>query len=273
MKRRKSAPPILVALLTIICPILCLAQGTSPAPEPLSPPFYGPWNAVILPGGDGLHAALNGNDTILRAESPWTLLLWVNAQDAIAGRELIAGVGAPNSEYPRYLAIAPGKVVLYLGRNEGLEGPAVIAPGKWHMLAATFDGRQFRLFADGVQVAEGTLRQLGKPATATTELLVGTAEPTLEIAPAQATGWEHFGGKIAGLELLREAISPDVVQQMADHPLNFDLPVYEEGSKTMARADARTGRVPRATGPSDDATQQSAIFASPITTAGQGSGD
>ena len=231
MKKPKSAPPVLVALLTIMYPVFCLGQRTPAAPESPPPPFYGPWNAVILPGGDGLHATLNGNDTILNAESPWTLLLWVNAEDAAAGRELIAGVGAPNGEYPRYLAIAPGKVELYLGKNNSLEGPAAITPGKWHMLAATFDGAQFRLYADEARVAEGTLRQPGNPATDTTGLLVGTAEPTLEIAPAQANVGEHFGGKIAGLELLREALSPDVVREMAGHPPNFDLPVYEEGSK------------------------------------------
>jgi hypothetical protein len=212
-------------------PVFCLGQRPPAAPEPPPPPFYGPWNAVILPGGDGLRATLNGNDTILNADSPWTLLLWVNAEDAAAGRELIAGVGAPNGEYPRYLAIAPGKVELYLGKNNSLEGPAAINPGKWHMLAATFDGVQFRLYADEARVAEGTLRQPGNPATDTTGLLVGTTEPTLEIAPAQAKVWEHFGGKVAGLKLLREALSPEAVRQMAGNPPNFDLPVYEEGSK------------------------------------------
>src|SRR5271156_1906241 len=231
MKTPKSASPRLAAFLIILCPVFCLAQRPPAAPEPLPPPFYGPWNAVILPGGDGLHATLNGNDTVLQAESPWTLVVWVNAEDAAAGRELIAGVGAPNSEYPRYLAIAPGKVELYLGKNNNLEGSAAINPGKWHLLAATFDGAQFRLYADEAPVAEGTLRQPDKPATDTTQLLVGTAEPTLEIAPAQANVREHFGGKVAGLELRREALSPDVLRQMAGHPPNFDLPVYEEGSK------------------------------------------
>ncbi len=213
----------------IMYPMLCVAQRPPAASEP--PLFYGPWNAAILPGGDGLHAGLNANDTILQAESPWTLVAWVNAEDTVSGPELIAGVGAPNAEYPRYLAIEPGKVELYLGKNNSLEGPASITPGKWHLLAATFDGVQFRLYADGARVAEGRLRQPGEPAIATTGLLIGTVEPTLEIAPAQANGWEHFGGKIAGLELLREALSPDSVQQMAEHPLNFELPIYEEGSK------------------------------------------
>ena len=217
MKKRKSVLAFLLALLALMSARLCPAQAA--APESVPPSFYGPWNAVILPGGDGLHAKLNGNDTILHAESPWTLVGWVNAEDASSGRELIAGVGAPNSEYPRYLAIAPGKVELYMGSNNFVEGPAAIGPGKWHLLAATFDGVHFRLYADDAQVADAT------------ELLLGTAEPTLEIAPAAMKGWVHFGGKVTGLELLREALSPDAVRQMAGHPPNFDLPVYEEGAK------------------------------------------
>ena len=130
MRNPERASPGLAAFLLILCPVFCLAQRPPAAPEPQPPPFYGPWNAVILPGGDGLHAALNGSDTILQADSPWTLVTWVDAEDAAAGRELIAGVGAPNGEYPRYLAIAPGKVVLYLGKNNSLEGPASITPAR-----------------------------------------------------------------------------------------------------------------------------------------------
>ena len=216
------------ALLTILCSMVCFGQS---APDATPPPFYGPWNAVILTGGEGLHAKLEANDSILQAESPWTLLGWVNADEAATGPELIAGVGTPNAEYPRYLAVTPGKVQLYLGKDNFLEGAAAIGSGKWHLLAATFDGAHFRLYVDEAQVAEGTLRQPGAPAAATTQLLAGTAEPAFEIAPAQVDGWKHFGGKVAGLELRREALSPGDLRQMAGHPIDFGSPVYEEGSK------------------------------------------
>lgn len=223
----------LVTFLVVVCSIPGLAQRP-PAPAEPPPPFYGPWNAVILPGGDGLHEKLIGTDTILSVASPWTLLAWVNAEDAVTGPELIAGVGAPGDEYPRYLALGPGKVELYLGRNNRLEGSAAIGPGQWHLLAATFDGSRFRLYADGTPVNTATLREPGNEAAdaaAAPVLLLGTAEPTLEIAPAQIEGWNHFGGKIAGLELLRDALAPEAIRQMADHPMNFSLPVFEEGSK------------------------------------------
>jgi beta-galactosidase/beta-glucuronidase len=218
-----------LTLFAILCPKLGPAQQV-PAPSEPPPPSYGPWNAVILPGGDGLREKLAETDTILQAESPWTLLAWVNAEDPVTGSELIAGVGSPDSEYPRYLAIAAGKVELYLGQNNRIEGSATIGPGQWHLLAATFDGSQFRLYADGSPLNNVAPRQSGEPAS-DTNLLLGTAEPTLEIAPAQTKGWDHFGGKIAGLELLRDALAPEAIRQRFDHPMNFALPVYEEASK------------------------------------------
>ncbi|MGB6158580.1 MAG: LamG-like jellyroll fold domain-containing protein, partial [Acidobacteriaceae bacterium] len=130
----------------------------------------------------------------------------------------VAGVGAPDEEYPRYLAIAPGKVMLWVGKHNLLEGTAAIDPGKWHLLAATFDGQQFRLFADGAQVGSG-------------QLVVGTVSPTLQIAPAQA-GWQHFGGRIAGLKLLREAMTASAIRDLAGSPEDFSLVEYEDGSKS-----------------------------------------
>jgi hypothetical protein len=233
MKELRIRVVALVTFLALVGAVSSLAQRP-PGPAEQPPPFYGPWSAVILPGGDGLHEKLAETDTILNAQSPWTLLTWITAEDAATGPELVAGVGAPTDEYPRYLAIAPNKLELYLGRNNHVEGYATIGPGQWHFLAATFDGSRFRLYADGTLVKTASLREPGNEAgdaATAPSLLLGTAEPTLEIAPAQIEGWDHFGGKIAGLELRRDALAPEAIREMADHPMDFTLPVYEEGSK------------------------------------------
>ena len=39
------------------------------------PAFYGPYNAIFLPDGDGLHKPLVKDDSILRSDSPWSLTL------------------------------------------------------------------------------------------------------------------------------------------------------------------------------------------------------
>ena len=56
------------------------------------PPQYGPYNGVFLLGGDGLRESLVENDTVLRADSPWSLFVgcgWSNGRETNSG----GGVG------------------------------------------------------------------------------------------------------------------------------------------------------------------------------------
>ena len=64
---------------------------------------------------------------MLLADSPWTLYAWVNADEVAARATLVAGLGKPEDEYARYLAIAPGKLVLLGGRDNSLEAPVTLA--------------------------------------------------------------------------------------------------------------------------------------------------
>ncbi len=58
------------------------------------PPVYGPYNAVILQGGDGVHKKMVEKDTVLRADSPWTMYAWVNTEAPIVtAPTLVAGYG------------------------------------------------------------------------------------------------------------------------------------------------------------------------------------
>lgn len=195
-----------------------VAGGQAPSNDP---PRYGPYNAVFLQGGLGLRVALlNKTDTVLRADAPWTLSCWYNSANPVQGLELLAGIGEVTGEFPRYLAIEPGKVVLWDGQGNQLAGAARNEPGTWHLVSATFDGSRFRLFSDGQQVAEGSL-------------ILGSAAPVLQLAPERLVAAQaaHFGGRIASFQLLREALSEAEMHRMAATPPNFALPVYEEGSK------------------------------------------
>ncbi|HEY8671646.1 MAG TPA: LamG-like jellyroll fold domain-containing protein, partial [Terriglobales bacterium] len=183
-------------------------------------PFYGPFNGIFLPDGDGLEKKIAARDSVLRAESPWSLYGWVWIDEAPKTLTLVAGFGDPQEEYSRYLALDSGKVVLWAGKDNSFDSTAVLSPAKWHLLAATFDGSDFRLYADGSQLAKG-------------KLALGTVSPILQMAPPvlpSATG-QHFGGKIAGLTLLREALRDDQIKQISQKPGNFSLVEFEEGSK------------------------------------------
>jgi hypothetical protein len=193
---------------------------SAPAQITNDPAFYGPYNGVFLPDGAGLNKKLTENDTVLEADSPWTLYAWVDADEAIARPALVAGMGRPEDEYSRYLAIGAGKIILWGGKGNHLEAPATIGAGKWHLIAATFDGEQFRLYSDGAQVGSG-------------KLVLGSVSGVLGMAPAAlpSPDWAHFGGRIAGFTLLRESLASDTIAQIYRKGSDSSLVEYEEGSK------------------------------------------
>ena len=65
------------------------------------PPVYGPYNADIAQGGDGIHKKMVEKDTVLRADSPWTMYAWVQIDAAVPAPELVAGFGDVSAEYSR----------------------------------------------------------------------------------------------------------------------------------------------------------------------------
>ena len=198
----------------------CLAPLLSAQIVTNDPPVYGPYNAVILQGGAGLRKKMVEQDTVLRADSPWTLYAWIESDAPITAPSLIAGYGDVAGEYARFLGFEPGKLMLWSGEDNTLTAPANIAAGKWQFVAATFDGSVFRLYIDGAQAGQGNLT-------------LGRVAPSLQIAP-RIIPWpngQHFGGRIAHFTLVREALNSDLIKQLASSPPAFSLLAYEAGSK------------------------------------------
>ena len=240
-----------VALSAFVFCLLMLATAPARAQYRQSPPKwqslpseYGPWNVSVLPSGDGYTSKLVAGDPVFKAAASWTLLTWFKAEDPATALELIAGVGSPHEESPRFLALAPGKAVLWLGRHNSLAGNASLTPGQWHLIAATFDGRHFRLYADGSLVATASVLRPGQPSSSAA-LAIASVSPTLRVAPAPqpsyeagmngpasapAFTWQHFGGKIYGLKILRSALAAGAIQTLAASHPNFMLPVYAHAS-------------------------------------------
>ncbi len=191
------------------------------------PPVYGPYNVVSVQGGDGVHKKMVEKDTVLRADSAWTMYAWVQVDAAPAAPALVAGFGDVGGEYSRFLGVEPGKLMLWMGPDNSLSAAATITPGKWQFVAATFDGTSvFRLYSDGVQVGQGVLA-------------LGRVAPVLQIAPpvpmtsaaTPSLNWQHFGGKVAGFVVAREALTAERIKQLAAAPPEFSLLVFEEGAK------------------------------------------
>jgi hypothetical protein len=238
--RFSGIPSFVCVLSCMLLAAVLTAQAQEARTMNAPPREYGPWNAEIAAGGTGLTYGMADDDLLLKADAPWTLEAWVNPGDAATATELVGGMGAPDDEYSRYLGLAPGKAVLYLGQSNALEGPAAIAPGTWHLLAASFDGKEFRLYVDGEQVAATGLLE---PGQTTGGLLLGSVSPTVEIGPAPEPAYftglrspdepqlGHFGGKVYGLTILRDALTPDAIRASAGTHPDFALPVYDQGSK------------------------------------------
>jgi Glycosyl hydrolase 2 galactose-binding domain-like/Exo-beta-D-glucosaminidase Ig-fold domain/Glycosyl hydrolases family 2/Concanavalin A-like lectin/glucanases superfamily/Glycosyl hydrolases family 2, TIM barrel domain len=216
---RRFAPFCFGYLLWMLLDLLS-SPAISQTSLPNDPPFYGPYNGVFLTGGDGLEKKLGEHDSILRADSPWSLYCWVRLEEDITAPTFVAGIGDPNEEYARYIGLSPGKATLSVGKANGLEGSAKLDAGKWHLLAATFDGKDFRLYVDGQPVSSG-------------KLAIGSIGPLLSIAPPVSPGLNnsHFGGRVAKLTLLRDALSADAIKQLSLAPQDFSLLEFEEGSK------------------------------------------
>ncbi len=212
-----------------------------------NPLQYGPFNAIFLRGGDGLRSAISATDTVLRADSPWTMWCWVRFEEPIKAPTLLAGLGEVTEEYPRFLSLDAGKISLWMGQDNRLDASAALTAGKWHLLAAEFDGTQFSIYADGNQLARGAL-------------LLGSVSPILQMAPAGSPlpNSEHFGGKIADLILVRQALSATEIQQLSAAPPDFSLLLFDSGSKpwpvqTHAQAGYRApqdpSELPKSNGP------------------------
>src|SRR5512133_487820 len=144
--------------LTVAIFVFLLVTSLSAQVIPTSdPPQYGPFNGTFLADGEGLTKEIGEKDTVLRADLPWSLYAWVQSSETTKQLTLIGGVGDPNEQYPRYLAADRGRILLWVGGDNEVSAAKELTQSKWHLLAATFDGSDFRLYADGVEVGSGKL--------------------------------------------------------------------------------------------------------------------
>jgi hypothetical protein len=81
------------------------------------PPEYGPFNAHILAGGEGLEKPLPPTDPLLKAVTPWSMTAWVEMPAASTKLTLIAGAGDARDEESRFLAMINGRQHCGSGRT------------------------------------------------------------------------------------------------------------------------------------------------------------
>jgi hypothetical protein len=214
----------ILIVISLLSPALIFAQAIVTN----DPPAYGPFNGITLPDGDGIAKPMAEHDSVLRADLPWTFYAWVRPSEMVTEFSLIAGVGDPTEEYPRYIASDGARLLLWIGRDNELAAPLSLTPGHWHFVAASFDGREFRLFCDGMELAHSALA-------------LGTVSPMMQMAPAMTpfgpgqsarVAWKHFGGGIGDFTLVRRAMAADELHRLAQAPPVFEDFIFEDGSKS-----------------------------------------
>src|SRR5690606_32249491 len=189
----------------------CIAHAQWYAPKEVATP-YGPYHARFLQGGEGVIETLVANDPILSANAPWTIHAWVRMPEAQRGDVLLGGFGDPVHSDGRYLALRDGKPMLWSKANEPLVGADPIAVKAWVFVAATFDGRIVRLFAEGKEVAQAQMQ-------------FERAQPTLQIAPHASASPDarHFGGELAGCHVMANALDVAELSAAFRAPPAFDI--------------------------------------------------
>ena len=247
LKFRLSIYRLFIPLAAVAClatPQMLPGQAKA---QPASDEAYGPYNAVFLPDGPGLTKQLaapspldsrtlalldrlglnkqpDDRDVLLEGPAQWTLAFWFHPSEPLTGAVLLAGIGDPAAEDARFIGVENNHLGLWLGKGQGrnrlIGANSPLSQGDWHLAAAVGDGQKVTLYADGKEVATSMLAQ-------------GTIAARLELAPGPVAGLEtlHFGGKIAGLKLYREVLTPEQVGAIAAAPPDFAVPTYEEAAR------------------------------------------
>jgi hypothetical protein len=223
------------AVMMFVAAFFCAARVNGQIYIPTNdPPYYGPYNGSFWAGGDELKKHLVKSDTLMRGFAVVSCMRgygWRRSRKARTDcRRWKSGRGI-------FTVFGSGwRELFYWGRKDAtVSGAAGLTRGKWQFVAATFDGQEVQIYANGAKLAGGKLD-------------AGRVSPLLVIAPAQfpAQDNRHFAGKIAGLTVLRHAMTGEELKEMYAKPLNFTTVVYEEGSKPWpVQTQAQAGCAPQ----------------------------
>jgi hypothetical protein len=201
---------------SILLAVLITASASAQTQAATEPPQFGPYSIFVLADGPGITKPIaNQRDPILTSSSPWTITCWFRTADRIAAPEAIAGLGNPGTPGERILTVDAGHVILQTGPQTQLSGSATLAPNQWHLLAATADRGEVRLYADGALIATG------RPA-------ITAAPPVIQIAP-HSPG-QHFGGQVQ-FSATGTALFTDEIHRLFTAPPDFSLFIFEDASK------------------------------------------
>ncbi len=219
-RKRMIVVWLAVVLAYTVPPVRDTGRGM-PLPLQEGVPVYGPYHGSFIPSGLGLKKPFPQRDAPIGPTSPWTLHCWVKSDGQFPSYTLLAGFGEPSAPagQQRYLAILGGRPGLWTGEDSVL-APGPLEPGRWHFVAATFDGFTARLYLEGKEAVVKAVR-------------LGASTAVMHLAP-QPLPWpqgEHFNGKIADFTLTARALANDEIRALLTRVIPLDVLPFEAGSK------------------------------------------
>ena len=222
---------------------------TEPAPPTVRDQIWGPYNVHVQQGGVQWSRALPAASTQFQQLLPFSLSLWVNISEVTPADTLIGGVGNPSDEDSRFLGLRSHRATVRFGVHAELIGGKALGSG-WHLLGASFDGLQTRLYADGVEVASGALAV--SPLSGSSEVSPRSPRnsPATELGPLLVVGpthtpegdsLQHFGGDVAEFTLTPTVTGAPAFRAMAGTPpdvamLRFDKASHSWPVQTRAQS-------------------------------------
>lgn len=219
IERRSGGGRSRRVLLLALLAGLVLSPGTDAGSLSLVPQAnYGPYHARFLAGGIGLYRPLSPQAALLGSSAPWSMSGWLRLDRGEDPMLVVAAIGDPASAECRCLIVDSGRLALRTSGGGMIWSQNALARRQWYAFAATFDGREARLYLDGDVVARG--------AAATTQ-----APAQLRLAPESAddsAGAHHFGGALADFSLADRALNEAEVRLGAAQRPDFSLIPFQD---------------------------------------------
>jgi len=180
-----------------------------------------------------------------------TLSLWMNADDfdTYDARLLSKATGYQDQEHFWMLSTFSSKSVRFRLKADGststlISKDGVLQTGRWHHVAATYDGQQMRIYVDGQQVASQSKTGI-VDANSTVPASLGN----------QPQGSRAFDGLIDDVRIYRRALSTTEIQTDLQTALN-ESPTPDAPPVAAFKIGSATGIAPHTTSFTDTSAGQ-----------------
>jgi lysophospholipase L1-like esterase len=184
---------------------------------------WGPYNAEFPAASDGLLKAVKQGEIFAASQNEaapaFSLSGWFKPTEPVSGRTLIAGVSGAQAGPGWFICAVEGKFG-FCGYGVEVTSTLILAPDAWVHLAASYDGKQVTLYANGSVVAR-------KDAALTAAGGAGAAQISLGPRSKAATG---YAGRIAGFVVTGASLDEGALRAQAAARPQDGLINFETGS-------------------------------------------